>query len=252
MEYIEVTLRNFSSLVKRNDIKSPQWFAVPNDLLEHPDFFNISGDEFKAFVWICGVASKLNEATIRVYPDLCARRIAIDPKSVELTIEKLNGKRLDVTRVLRTSERVSYATEQDTTLQNTTLQNITTTAVVETTPPAADVFAFGDEDSILMALPEKNKTRWLKLYNNDSVFIETELIKAIGWYFDNPKKKPKAKRGWLTALSSWLGRSWDRRAKLTPSNSHGKPQVENLVKNPENLVWATTATSDTPLLKGAK
>jgi hypothetical protein len=66
---------------------------------------------------------------------------------------------------------------------------------------------------ILEAIPAENKSRWFALYEQDADFIQRELIKAIGYYFDNPKKKPKSARGWLTALSSWLERGWSYRAK---------------------------------------
>lgn len=246
MDYIEITMRNFSALVKRNDIKTPQWFAMPNDLLEHPDFFDISGDQLKAYVWICGVASKLNTATIKVYPDLCARRIAIQPSDVIVTIEKLNKKRWDVTSALRTSVRVSYATEQNRTEQDRTEQGIvakaTSTVVEKSTPMPAesigtDLFVFGGEEEILGGVPQKNLARWLSVYDNDEEFVRRELIRAVGWYFDNPRKKPKSKRGWLAALNSWLERAWGFRSKNIRGNTQ-QPKIENLVKSTENLAWA--------------
>jgi hypothetical protein len=96
LDFIEITVRDFHKIIGRKDIKYPQFFAMPNDILEHPDFFNITGDEFKAFAWILGVASKLASPTVRIYPDLCERRTTIKRKVVELTISKLNGKRWDV------------------------------------------------------------------------------------------------------------------------------------------------------------
>jgi hypothetical protein len=128
VEFIELKVRKFEALVKRKDIKSPQWFAMPIDILEHPDFFDITGDEFKAYVWVMGIATKLNTDVVRIYPALFERRTAIKKKTIELTIEKLNGKRWDVTRPLRVrtdSVRTRTATVQDSTGQDKTGQDST-------------------------------------------------------------------------------------------------------------------------------
>lgn len=121
MDFIEIELKKFDSLVKRKDIKNPQWFAMPNDILEHPDFFDVTGDEFKVFTWICGVATKLNTSRIKVFVELCARRLNLPTETVKLTINKLSGKRWDVTDtyVIRTeSVHTRTATEQNRTEQN--------------------------------------------------------------------------------------------------------------------------------------
>lgn len=121
-EFIEVEILKFKTLVKRNDIKNPQWFAIEYDILEHPDFLNIDGNEFKAFVWVVGVAVKLNNPIIRVYPELFERRTGVDKKHLASSLRKLDGKRFalrdpnaHVTDALRTRS----ATRQDKTRQDT-------------------------------------------------------------------------------------------------------------------------------------
>jgi len=97
VDFIEIELRDFKDLVKRSDIKSPTWFAVEHNLLLHPDFFEVTGDEVKAYIWIIGTATHLNTPKIRAYGDLCCRQIGISRKSFDSCISKLSGKRWDVT-----------------------------------------------------------------------------------------------------------------------------------------------------------
>jgi hypothetical protein len=128
MEFIEIEIAKFESLIKRKDIKSPQWFAMEYDILEHPDFFDITGEEFKVYVWILGIATKLNRSIIRVYPSVCSRRINVSKKTILLTIEKLKEKRWHVTDTLRKrteSVRTRTATVQDSTVQDSTEQGNT-------------------------------------------------------------------------------------------------------------------------------
>jgi len=92
----EITLkitREVSGLNKRKDIIHHRWFALENDILLHPDFHGITGDEFKVFVWIYGVASKINNDTIRVHIALCAQQLGIKTTVVDNSIRKLLNKR---------------------------------------------------------------------------------------------------------------------------------------------------------------
>ena len=132
MNFIEIKMFKFETLVKRKDIVCPQWFAVPIDILEHPDFFDIDGNEFKVFIFVCGLAAKLNAHTLRIYPDVVARRLNIPVNCVEVTIEKLSRKRWDVMDALRecyvgrdVSITLQDKTRQDKTKQDTTEQDKT-------------------------------------------------------------------------------------------------------------------------------
>lgn len=123
MDFVEISVRKFETLIKRKEIKSPQWFAMPNEILSHPDFFDVTGDEFKVFTWIMGIAAKLNTATIRVYPELCAHQARVSKKTVELTISKLNGKRWDDTRTIHARDvnvSLQDSTGQDRGVQDST------------------------------------------------------------------------------------------------------------------------------------
>ena len=97
MDFIEINITHFSSYIKRSDIKTPTWFALDHDIVTHPDFFDINGDEFKAFIRIIGIATHLNCQTIRVYTQVVSHQAKVSHKSVLSCIEKLKGKRWDVT-----------------------------------------------------------------------------------------------------------------------------------------------------------
>lgn len=69
-------------------------------------------------------------------------------------------------------------------------------------------------DDLLKIISEKTQKTWATLYA-DPEFISRELIKAFSYYDNNPRKKPKSKRGWTAAINSWLERGWSWRAKST-------------------------------------
>lgn len=131
MDFIEITIKDFKKIVKRSDIKAPQWFAVEHNLLLHPDFFDLTGDEVKAYLWIVGTATHLNVPTIRAYGDLCCQQIRISKKSFLSSVRKLTGKRWDVTianesvRNLPSDFEPLCTTGHNITLHNTTLQDST-------------------------------------------------------------------------------------------------------------------------------
>lgn len=124
MEFIEIEIKDFAKYLKRSDIKTPTWFAVEHNLLLHPDFFDVKGDEVKAFFWILGTAIHLNSKHIKVFPDLCASQIGIKKSSVHLCIEKLKGKRFSV-RDCTGDFGPTCTTGQDSTHKNSTHKNST-------------------------------------------------------------------------------------------------------------------------------
>jgi hypothetical protein len=230
LDYVEIQIRDFTKLVKRSrEITHPQWFAMPNDILLHPDFMVITGAEFKAYIWICGVASKLNQDKIRVYPDLCARQVNITKNDVLRCIEKLEEKRWDrVACVSRDTQETheSHTTRQDKTRQDKTKYKLLS-AVAKLAPPE------NSPDELLNSIPLETRSRWVALYQ-DELFLKRELIKAHGYYVtDNPAKCPKSVKGWQRALSMWFERAWTWQAK----NTKGKPKevtTEDILKSLED------------------
>jgi len=186
LEFIEITVRKFNTLVKRKDLKSPQWFAMPNEILSHPDFFDVDGDEFKVFAWVLGVAAKLNMATIRVYPDLCAHQARVTAEKVASTIEKLNGKRWDVTRTSR-------ARHADVPLQDSTVQDSTEKEE-----------EWLSKNPYFKRLPADQQALILKTYPKD--FLERELISAISHIESNPVRYMN---GEARFLASHFARQWE-------------------------------------------
>jgi hypothetical protein len=77
-------------------VKTKTWFPVPNDIIGHPDFFKITGDQIKVYLWIRGVFSKTGKDQIRVHLGLCAKDCEVEISTVVETIEKLNTKRWKV------------------------------------------------------------------------------------------------------------------------------------------------------------
>ena len=127
MDFIEIKIRHFTGYIKRGDIKAPTWFALDHDIVSHPDFFEMNGDEFKAFIRVVGIAAHLNEPIIRVYAPVVAHQAKVPVRAVVSCIEKLKGKRWDVTNpygsVRESTGNIGPAcpTLQDTTLHNSTV-----------------------------------------------------------------------------------------------------------------------------------
>jgi hypothetical protein len=95
MEYIEVEFhdKKWKKLIRRADLKKPQWFAVEHETLGHPDFLNFTHSEFVAYIWICSVACKMNSPRVRIYPALCERDCRVSVGDTVSAITKLEDKR---------------------------------------------------------------------------------------------------------------------------------------------------------------
>lgn len=94
---VEVSLKliNFGQYaIRTKDYNSITWFSCPVDLLVHPDMFGITGDEFKAFVWIVSVAAKCQSETIRLNISHASHLLSIEIDAVVSMLQKLESKRV--------------------------------------------------------------------------------------------------------------------------------------------------------------
>ncbi len=81
---------------RKKDAGKHYWFSFPNDLLTHPDFFGITGEEFKAFVWCVSVCSKVRQSEIRLnIPHSCSL-LSTDQAVFFSMFDKLKGKQIDI------------------------------------------------------------------------------------------------------------------------------------------------------------
>jgi hypothetical protein len=125
---ITVKILKMDLFTKRNkDIEKIHWFSFPIDLLDHPDFFEVNGDELMAFVWFICVAAKLKTDQVRMNVSHTAHKLRIKEATIYSMIEKLKGKQIDVVipgmatdggHTAATPRPLHNITEQDITKQN--------------------------------------------------------------------------------------------------------------------------------------
>lgn len=66
MSKITLTVNNWDKYNPRKDIKNPSWFAFSNRMIEDEDIFELSGVEFKAWVYVLSKASQKNSDTVEI------------------------------------------------------------------------------------------------------------------------------------------------------------------------------------------
>lgn len=108
-------------------------------------------------------------------------------------------------------------------ISNSSIKSIT--AVTKVTRTKAEPTDFKTVDELKLGLESEKLDEWAKLYP-DSLFVEREMIKAFGYYRDNPRKKPNTVGGWKRALGSWFERGWPRHVRSIPGQSKPKHDVD--------------------------
>jgi hypothetical protein len=259
MEFVQVKIRKFSTLIKRSDIKTPNWFAVEHNILLHPDFFGISGDEFKVYIWIIGTAAHLNSDEIRVYSEVCASQLRIKQSLVHSSIEKLKGKRWDVTDPLRVRTgnfEVTNPTVQGSTGENSEVQDSGGNILALAPGPEQLPKLIAIWNELCGELPKVRTitdgrraaiaSEWPKLPEDDWRLVVAKIAESdfcngqtksgdwkAGFDWMLEQKKPKGKKhpdphNYLKVLEG----NYD--------NRETKTKAESLFKNPENAKWAGT------------
>lgn len=237
---MKITVNNWKKYHHRNDVKIMHWFRISADLPMDPKLFDLQAETKWLFICLLSLCAKSKKSELNLtslYIEHICQFKEVD-KHLYLLAEKgiinvaWDGAGPDLVRT-------RPSTEQDITEQNRTLvPNGTSTelktsdsAVVKKQAAVKSRFNASSYDEVLSSLSEHTKRRWMALYE-DSDWIKRELVKAIGWYFDNPRKKPKSVRGWSMALSSWLERSWSKKAKFEKGkgDADGDAELAEIVK----------------------
>ncbi len=237
---MKITILNFSDVMKRKDLKNPTWFAVDIDILTHQDFFKLTSEELRAWLWILIVAVRSKSEHVCLDFEHYEFETRSDKKVILATIEKLDGKRLRVRDPYRSrTESVHHTTLQDKTLQNRTEEEEGTSlepAQVEllpAVPPGTAVPPPPPPKVLISQIPAATLARWAALYPQD--FLQRELLKALNYYESNPRKLPKTVGGWSRTLSSWFERGWEWAAKKYPGVAPaGKVDIEQILREREN------------------
>lgn len=210
---MEIEILNWANYNKRNDYRRPYWFALSNRLVEDPDFFEFSAEEFKAWIYILSIASQKNSAKIKIN-FIHAEKVSNIKKKTILSalnhLEKIKAVQI-LYETCTDPVQNPNATIQYNTIHNITEHNNTLCTVGSEDPPMPKELDF----NILVS--DNIKKRWLELYP-DQEFIKREMLKAKNWCEINPIKKPRTEKGWSRFLSSWLEKGWVNHIKTKASN----------------------------------
>lgn len=208
---ITVTVRGWDKFNGRKDVTHPSWFRVEYRLLEDPDFFDFSHEEFK--VWFYVLAQCCRKACDTVFLNFAHARTTakLSQQGILGALKKLEELQLVLVNVTDAErERNADDTRQDRTGQNRTGQDETDTA----TSAASELFSESTQD-ILEKVSRDVQDAWLQTYP-DAGWIRQELAKAWAWCKANPKKAPRS--DWARFVNGWLSRGWEQHRKSIPSN----------------------------------
>lgn len=101
-----VTVLNWSKFNDRKDVKRSSWFRLEHDTVSSADFYDFTGDEFRAWIYILSQASKKNDSgKFRLSYAHADRACRIPPSAIDSAMEKLISLQcvaVDGTRTART------------------------------------------------------------------------------------------------------------------------------------------------------
>lgn len=93
IEEINLKIKDFNKFIKRKDYHAKKWWAFDVDLLTHPDFFGLDGNDFKVFCWVISVANKHGNPDIRLHIKQASHILQISEENILNSLKKLEGKR---------------------------------------------------------------------------------------------------------------------------------------------------------------
>ena len=212
---------------RSKDLKRNVWFSFPNDLLLHPDFDDITGEELKWFIWCISVCSKVNNSVIRLNIDHACRKLNLKPKDFDSMCIKLQGKQIltDTTAIRPQHDRDTAAarplhniTEHN--KHNITEHNTTTSAL----PMIVEKVNLNLGSRFQVSIKKELIDSWADTY--DQEFLKLSLNEMRNWLLANEHKAPKS--DWAKFMNGWFKRGWEQYRKTMKSNP-AKTSVDELM-----------------------
>lgn len=117
-DWIEVRIEGWQKFNGRKDVTHPSWFRVEYRMLEDPDFYDFSHEEFKAWLYVLAQACRKNSDLVRVNFEHAKATSKLSKSAILCAITKLESLQLvhaDVTQPSR--KRDVNDTRQDRTGQ---------------------------------------------------------------------------------------------------------------------------------------
>jgi hypothetical protein len=209
----------------RTDVKKPHWYRVQYSLVDDPEFYGFTHEEFKAWHYIMSMCCRKNTDTVTLNYDHAQAASRISRKGLDGAISKLSV--LKVVSVLDTDtsrERDGDVTDTNATVQDITGQNRTGhDTAAGSNPlggylePAGRVRFEGIAKS--RGITPEIQNAWLATYP-DPAWVARETLKAIA--YDTALPPAKKKKDYPRFIGNWLSRGWDRHT-VMPSASPIKP-----------------------------
>lgn len=99
--------------------------------------------------------------------------------------------------------------------QQILLPETKTVVVQKRTPSATALVEISSLEQIEKLFDDSTLKIWSQLYP-DQDFLQRVTLKAINYYNNNPKKKPRTAKGWKQTLGSWFEKDWVKHVRAIP------------------------------------
>lgn len=123
---VKVKVTNWDTYQPRADVKRPSWFRVDFQMIEHPEFFTLTHEEFRAWIYILAQCCKRNSATVILNFEQADRICGVTRTGLLGCIEKLSvSDVLSCARDEHERGRNVRVTDTDATRRDSTLRDET-------------------------------------------------------------------------------------------------------------------------------
>ena len=200
---IEIEIKNWEKYNARSDVKRSSWFRFEHSLIDDPDFYDFSGDEFKAFIYILSQASRKNSGRIKLNFEHASRASRVSKPSLLSAIKKLKELQIlradDTQNILaRDAENTSAHSTNERTNERT---NVIKASATESLSPFATLW--NKHKGNLAEVRKLNEVLTKKANNRYSDYTEEEWIEIICRIAASDFCNGINERGWK-ATFSWL------------------------------------------------
>lgn len=210
--YMNLHVTNFDKWHSDATKKKYFYFKCDAGMVDSPDFFDFTAEEFKAWIYILSLCARSRSATIQINLVHARRNARVRTKNFLSSVKKLQG--LGAVSILteeKTPRRVEKSREEERREEESKGEDrteiVSSKLIPEPLPEFLPVESVIREREITSLV----QRAWLEAYP-DSGWVVGEIKKAIAWEAANPGRK---KKQFARFMGNWLSKGWDNR-KLAP------------------------------------
>jgi hypothetical protein len=212
-------------------------FMIKNGFFSDYKIAQLKPIEVGLFLYLLCIASESSSDQFVISARTLPKQFRISNKSLHNHLDQLQSlqlvscSKLPPKLIKENKEKGSkggVVNSEQPTPQSSLFSENTTAAALKRASPATALVDISTIEQMQKLFDDSTLRIWSQLYP-DPEFLHRVTLKAVNYYNNNPKKKPRTVKGWKQTLGSWYDKDWPKHVRSIPGEKKQEGWAEGAV-----------------------